>query len=114
MELNQVPPSSARRAEGRQPISRMAAIVLTLGFVLASATAFVFAFGTSLCSLFGETCSEAEQNRITVLTGLGLVFGIAGPVLVAWLRRAAVWGLTPMILVAAGLIAWEIDQIWDL
>ena len=114
MEFDPASPAPTRSAEGRQPISRVAAIVLTLGFVLASATAFIFAFGTSLCSLFGETCSEAEQNRINALTGMGLLFGIGGPILVAWLRRATVWALTPLILAAAGLVAWQIDQIWDL
>ena len=113
MELNH-PPASSGPAEGRQPIGRITAIVLTLGFVLGSATAFVFAIGTSLCSLFGEICSDAEQNRITVLTGMGFVFGIGGPILVAWLRRAAVWALTPLILAAGGIGAFWIVQMFDL
>jgi hypothetical protein len=52
MEFKRVSPTSTRPIEGRRPISRVTAIVLTLGFVLWSATAFIFAFGTSLCSLW--------------------------------------------------------------
>ena len=114
MELNQVPPASTPPAEGRQPISRVAATALTLGFVVASLTAFYISFLMSLCTLFGETCSEAEESRINVLTGMGLLFGIGGPFLVAWLRRAAVWALTPLIIAAAVIIGWQIDQIFDL
>lgn len=113
MEFNRVPPASAQPEE-RQPISRATAIVLTLGFVLASATAFTFAFWTGFCSLFGETCSDADQNKINVLNGMGLAFGIGGPILVAWWRRAAVWALTPLLLAAGGLVAWLIDEIFDL
>ena len=114
MELNQGPPVSTESGEGRQPISRITAIVLTLGFVLASATAFIVAFYTGFCTLFGETCSEAEQSRINVLNAMGLACGIGGPILVAWLRRAAVWALTPLLLIAAGLVAWTTDVLFDL
>ena len=114
MEFNRVQPAPTEPIAGRRPISRVTAVLLSLGCVLASATALIFAFGTSLCSLFGETCSDAEQTKISVLTWTGMALGVGGPIGVAWLRRAAVWAITPLILVVAGLVAWGIDAVWDL
>ena len=114
MEFNPDSPAPARPAEGRRPIGLATATVLTIGFELVAAAALVVAFYTSLCSLFGETCTSAEQTRINALTGTGLALGVAGPILVAWLRQAAVWALTPLILAGAGLVLWLVDVVLDL
>ena len=88
-----------------RPISRSTAVALMAGFELAATLAFFLAVGTSLCSLFGETCSAREQLTIALLTGTGLALAIGGALLVAWLRRAAVWALTPVIIAAVVTVA---------
>ena len=94
-------PTRSRR--WRRPISRRAAIGLTIAVFALTALAFWISFGLSLCGLFGETCSPGTERAMQVLSSAGLVLAIGGPILVAWLRRAAVWALSPLV-VAAVLI----------
>ena len=92
------PPARPRRWQ--RPISRRTTVGLTVGFVGAALVAFFYAFGISFCGIWGETCSPHEELAMTVLNVTGWVLLVGGPILVAWLRRAVVWALTPVVVAA--------------
>lgn len=65
-------------------------------------------FYTALCSLWGEECSAREDAIVKIATTGTVVLGFGGPFVVAWLRRSAVWALTPFVVVG---LAWMLTVI---
>ena len=51
--------------------------------------------------------SHAHRDA-AALAGAGLVSAVGGPVLVAWLRRSAVWALSPVAIFAVLAVGWRI------
>lgn len=100
-----------------RPISKRSAVGLTLAFFGAAFSAFWVAFGLSLCGLYGETCSPGDLRAQQAMVLAGLTLALGGPILVAWLRRAAVWALSPAALVAGlfvggHLVQWANRLVW--
>lgn len=83
----------------RPRISRVVAFALEVVSLLGAGGAFLFAFATSFCGLFGDTCSPGEEATITIAMIGSLVLAFGGPLLVARLRRSWGWALPPVVIV---------------
>ena len=93
-----------------RPISKSAAVGLTLASFGAAFSAYWVALAIGMCGFYGETCSAGELRTQQRLIIAGLVLTIGGPILVAWLRRAAVWALSPAALVAGLFVGGHLVQ----
>jgi len=97
-------------SEGRrQPrISRVVAVILVVASEVGAVVVLLIGIFVGLCALFGEDCSSGEDMIVTIAPIGTLILGFGGPFMVAWLRRNAVWALTPFVI--SGLI-WGYSAI---
>ena len=74
----------------------LSVVALVAGLVISLGLAFT-AFAVSLCALWGEQCTDAEEQQISLLMLAAVGVFLLVPVAVAWVRRQARWLLAPLI-----------------